>query len=173
MILAMENFYKSDIESYVDSKQVEWETYINRFDYINEWNSTQNYEKYNIVKFTDNGLSKLYLNISDVETPLNTTPYNTDFWRVLTIQGQKGDKGLGTSFYFDWDGSLTYTKDSIVVYNNSWWIANQESLNQQPTESSIYWDIVLTALQSIYPITEVQPISQETGELWFQELGVR
>lgn len=168
--LAIEEFYKTDVKPYIDTKQNEWETYADRFNYKGDWSSTKSYDKNNIVKFNDNGLIQLYLNVLD--TPINTPPTNTTYWRVLTVQGLRGEAGEGANFAFEWNGAIDYNTDTIVVFDNTWWNALKPSRNEQPFVGSEFWQVVLKVTQAIYPLTPNQPISQSEGELWFKDKGV-
>lgn len=168
-ILAMEKFYSTtDISGYINSKQTEWQNIINQFDYIGTYNATTQYSKNNIVDFTYNGVKKLYLNIYESVTPIDTNPLNETYWRVFTIQGQKGDNGVGATFAFTWDGSVNYTTNTIVVWDNAWWNCTQANSNQQPQDGSDYWQLVLNVTQAIYPVQGSIPTNMQEGELWFK-----
>lgn len=167
-ILAMEEFYGTDIKPYITTKQTEWQGIVNQFSYKGNFNSTTQYETNNIVQYTYNGLTQLYINIYQGVTPIGIYPINTTYWRVFTIQGQQGESGVGATFAFAWDSSVSYALNTIVVFNNTWWNCTQANQNQQPTEGSDYWQPILYVTQSIYPIQTAQPPSQKTGELWFK-----
>lgn len=168
-VLAMEQFYKTDVKPYITNKQTEWQNIVNRFQYKDTFNSTQSYERNNIVSYNLNGLTQIYLNTYVGTTPTGTYPTNTTYWRVLTIRGVKGDSGGGSTFAFEWDSSVSYIAGTIVVSGNAWWNATQPSTNQQPAEGSPYWELVLNITQTIYPVQPAPPApSQSTGELWFK-----
>lgn len=169
-VLAMEQFYSTDIKPYIEDKQTEWENRVNQFSYIGTYNSTTNYVKNNIVLFNDNGLKKLYLCIADIPTT-NINPYNTTYWREFTIRGAQGLSGDGSTFQFAWDSSVDYQAQAIVVNDNAWWYATQANRNQEPFDGSEYWDLILNVTQVIYPIQTQQPTTQSTGELWFKVVG--
>ena len=169
-ILALEKFYGTDIKPYIDIKQAEWESYVNRFQYKGIYNPTTSYILNNFVQYNNNGHIGLYINIFNGVTPISTLPTNTTYWRLFTIQGLQGDAGEGANFSFDWSSTITYTIGTIVVYGNAWWIATQINQNQPPEEGSIYWDLVLNISQQIYPVQPSQPAGQLEGELWFRTL---
>lgn len=167
-LLAMEEFYTKQIAGTITQKQNEWTNLINLFTYRNEFSPVVQYEKNNMVMYVFNGVRQMYICVS--RPPVGTYPNNTTYWRVLTIRGEKGDAGSGSTFGFEWDSSLTYASKTIVVYNNSWWSALSSNRNQPPYEGSPYWNLVLNVKQAVYPISPNQPPSQATGELWFREM---
>ncbi|MEG1855468.1 MAG: hypothetical protein RR231_08175 [Acinetobacter sp.] len=167
-VLALEQFYGTDVQPYIALKQQEWTNIVNLFSYIGLFNSTTQYYRNNMVLYVNNGLSQIYINTFNGVTPIGTLPINTAYFRVLTIQGQKGESGAGSAFLFEWLSSTHYNVHDIVVYNNSWWIAKQPNQNQQPQEGSLYWELVLTTTQAIYPVQSNIPPAQTTGELWFR-----
>lgn len=167
-VLAIEKFYGTDVRPYIELKQQEWTNIVNLFSYIDNFNITTQYRKNNMVLYVNDGLSQLYINIFQGVTPIGTLPTNVNYFRVLTIKGQKGESGIGSAFLFGWLSSTHYNSQDIVVFNNSWWVATQPNQNQQPQDGSLYWNLVLTATQAIYPIQPNEPISQAVGEIWFK-----
>ncbi|MEG1620827.1 MAG: hypothetical protein RR322_02840 [Oscillospiraceae bacterium] len=171
-VIALEQFYGTDIQPYIFAKQTEWQNIINLFSYIGTYNIATQYSKNNIVLFNDSGLNQLYINIFNGNTPINTQPTNTTYWRVFTVRGSKGDNGSGTTFFqFQWNSTANYVIGDIVVFNNSWWIATRPNANKQPSEGSADWNLIMSVTQAIYPIQPNQPLSQTIGEIWFREVS--
>ena len=105
-ILKIEDFYKNDIQPYINTKQSKWESRMNQFDYKGIYNSTVTYKKNNMVLYSINGLNQLYIYINNKQRS-NKEPINTTYWRVLTIQGQRGESSTATSsvFAFNWESA--------------------------------------------------------------------
>lgn len=167
-ILKLEQFYGTDVEPYIEAKQVEWENILAMFSYIKTFDSVTQFYKNNIVSYSLNGLMQLY--ICTVTPPtVGIFPTDTNYWRVFTIQGKQGASAVGvTTFAFDWNSATTYVVDTIVYYDGSWWITTQTSTNNVPSSGSQYWDLVLVSPQVIYPIQSAQPTGLSVGELWFE-----
>lgn len=166
---AVQQFYKTDIEPYINQKQVEWQNIINQFSYVGRYSSTATYVKNNIVVYNINGID--YMFICNVTPPtIGIPPTNENYWRQFTIQGKKGTSGtsIATTFLFEWKSSIEYGVNTLVVYNNQWWISKQESINQTPQSGSAYWEIAMTMYQMSFPISTAPPVSQEVGGLWFK-----
>lgn len=173
-ILALENFYGRDFVNYITNKQREWTDTIDRFIYKGVFNSALQYVRNNIVSYTNptTGLNQLYINtyVGSGQTPVGTLPTNTNYWRLLTIQGQQGISGDEGNFDFDWQSSKEYQPNTIVVYNNAWWRAIVPNVNTNPASNPNIWEKVLEIAQAIYPVQKPQPVLQKTGELWFKVL---
>ena len=165
-ILALERFYKTDVETYVDTKQTEWENIVDRLSFLSSYNPTTQYVKNNYVSYTLNGQTLIYICIAN--PPIGTIPTNTTYWRVLTAQGQRGPTGTGASFLYEWSASTTYNPQDMVEWENKWYIAVVENMNQTPYVGSSYWSVVLQLNSTVYPVQETEPPAQEVGQLWFQ-----
>lgn len=167
-IIALEQFYGSDIESYISNKQNQWQSIIDQFKFVGTYSSSYQYKINNIVSFQLNGEYLLYIRTSG-DGISNKPPTDTNYWRVLTIKGERGITiNDSTTFYFDWVSSQTYSVNSIVSRNSKWWIAIKQNVNSEPVEGSLDWQLVMNSMQAIYPVQSNQPLSQNTGELWFE-----
>ena len=60
-IIALERFWTTDIEPYIDTKQTEWENTIDLFSYIGEYNPAVQYQKNNLVGYTYLGVKMIYI----------------------------------------------------------------------------------------------------------------
>lgn len=167
-IIALEKFYGTDIKPYITNKQSEWEGIISQFQFKNNYSSSTPYKINNIVLFQSNGEFKLYIRTNG-DGLSNKPPTDTNYWRVLTIKGERGiSSNSVTTFNFDWESNQTYAVNSIVSHNNQWWISLKENINSEPMEGSKDWQLVMVAMQTLYPVQEDQPLSQQIGELWFE-----
>lgn len=166
--IAIQRFYESDIEPYLESKQTEWEQSVNTFNYLGDYSSSISYRKNNFVTSTINNYPQLFLCIANATAGTPIT--NTNYWRPLTLRGEQGVSGASLSFRYTWDATQTYYTQDVVVYNNVIWVAKQQSYNQTPSNSSAYWDFLYSASQEIYPFSSTTPTITEVGGLWFEIL---
>lgn len=164
-ILAVERFYKTDVEPYIQEQQANWLEIIQRFSYKGEWASGTTYEVNNFVSYTVSGATLIYLATSN--PPVGTPPTNTNYWRLLSIQGQQGPSGEGVSYRQEWNSSTQYYTDDTVTYGGALWIATQNSQGQTPQSGSQYWQLVMSLGLTTYPIQDSEPTGQEVGGLWF------
>ena len=163
---ALENFYKTDVQPYVENKQVEWQNIIDLFGYKGAYNPTTTYSKNNFVTYTYNGVNYVYIAVTN--PPLGTDPTNTTYWRVLSVRGEKGNSGEGLSFLGEWDSTVHYTTQNVVTYGNYVWASIEANNNQVPAEGSQYWVNIGTIKPREIPVQEGTPSQQETGDLWFR-----
>lgn len=168
-IMSLEKFYgNSGFESYIESKQNEWQTLIDKFSYRGVYNNNTQYVKNNIVLYNVDSQNYLFINIYDGNTPKNTPPTNTDYWRILTIQGKKGEAGSSTTFYFEWESSTEYKTNNVVAYRSSLYVALQDNVNITPLNNSDYWQLIFHTSFNHYPVQEMQPTNQSVGDFWFR-----
>ena len=165
-IQAVERFYKTDIEPFVENKQTEWLDVINRFYYVGKWLSGTSYQKNNMVTYTVNNVELLFLAISD-NIPVGTAPTNTTYWRVLTIQGQQGVSGKGLSYRQEWEQGETYTSEDAVTHSGAIWMALKTVTAIEPGADSSAWKMIVRLEATTYPIQDEQPTNQTEGGLWF------
>lgn len=166
-ILALERFYDNDIKNYISEKQASWVAEVDKFNFKGVYSPTTQYEKNNLVNFTTDEGTFLYLCTNTPDTGI--PPTNTSYWRVLTIKGERGVSGDGFSFTWVWNSVMEYGVNDVVIYGNKWWAATQVNRNQQPMNGSQYWTEVLTALPAIQiPVSSAQPTDQITGDQWYQ-----
>lgn len=163
-IQAVERFYLTDIQPYIQTQQESWLNTINQFSYQGTWQAGTNYVTNNIVSYTVSGVNLLFIATSN--PPTGTVPTNTTYWRVLTIQGQQGTSGTGLSYRQEWSASKAYQTNDAVTYNAAIWMATQPSQNQIPSEGSAYWKLVMTLEATTYPIQPTEPTNLDVGGLW-------
>ena len=166
-ILALERFYQNDISIYITEKQSEWQANIYRFNFKGVYSLTTQYYQNNMVNYTTSEGTFLYLCIKQPDTGI--LPTDTNYWRILTLRGERGLSGDGLSFAWTWDNTTQYNLNDVVVYGNKWWAATQVNRGQQPQAGSNYWTQILTALPAMQiPVTTTQPTDQTIGDQWYQ-----
>lgn len=163
-LLAVERFYLTDIQPYIENQQENWLSVINQFDYKGVWSNGTSYEVNNLVTYTVSGLTLVYIATST--PPVGTVPTNTVYWRLLTIQGQQGISGQGLSYRQEWNVPANYQVNDSVTYNNALWMAIQPSVAQTPGDGSAYWQKVMNLEVTTYPIQDTQPENQTVNSLW-------
>lgn len=164
-ILAVERFYKDNIADYIETQQQSWLTVIQQFSYEGVWQNGTSYVVNNMVSYTVSGLNLIYIATST--PPVGTVPTNTQYWRVLTIQGQSGESGDGLSYRQEWNSSTTYSANDAVTYDGAVWMALQSSQNRLPDSSPQYWRLVMNLETVAYPIQDTVPTNLQVDGLWF------
>ena len=164
-MLAVERFYLTDIEPYMNELQQSWTQTIRQFSYQGVWSSGTSYVVNNLVSYTVSGINLVYIATSN--PPVGTVPTNSNYWRLLTIQGQQGTSGQGVSYRQEWTNSATYSVNDCVTYNADLWMAIASSQNQEPTNNSQYWQLIMNLEVTTYPIQDTEPTNLQVNGLWF------
>ena len=128
-IKATQRTFKDDVESYI----------LTVVKIKGEYSGSVKYTKYNMVYH--NG--QPYMNIAD-DTPIGTTPTNSNYWYALAIKGEQGESGLGLTPRGSWSEYVQYYKDDLVSYNNALWAAKEDNIGYFPNDTSKVWYSVLS-----------------------------
>lgn len=164
-ILALERFFKTDIQPYITEKQEEWQNIIDRFSYKGAWSSGTSYSVNNMVSYTIGTNEFIY--IATGNPPIGTVPTNSQYWRLLTIQGQQGQSGPGWSYRQEWNSAVQYNTDNVVSYEGVLYQALRDTLGEQPDITPSAWKEVVQISAASYPIQPTEPTNQQPGDLWF------
>lgn len=166
-IIAVERFYHSDVEQYIEDKQTTWESIVDRLQFMSTYNPTTQYYENNYVLYTGtDGRQMVY--ICTKQPPVGVAPTNTTYWRVLTTQGQTGPSGPGAAFMYEWNTNTQYQEQDVVTFENKWYVATQDNIGQTPSVNSEYWTVILEISSLAYPVQPNEPTGQDIGMLWFQ-----
>ena len=164
-MLAIERFYLTDIKPYIETQQESWLAIINQFSYIGNWESGTSYQINNMVSYTVNGFTGIYIAIS---TPsVGIAPTNSQYWRLLTIQGQAGTSGTGLSYRQEWNNATQYNLNDSVTYDGSLWMCIQSNQNRLPDSNPSYWSLIMNLNTTTYPIQDTVPTNLQVDGLWF------
>ena len=167
--VALQKFYKTDIEPYIQSQQTIWGNRINQFNYVGDYSASTLYAVNNFVTYTASGVRNVYICVK--VPPIGTAPTNTTYWRELSIQGLQGPSGENLSFRYAWDSGEVYYPEDVVVYDNVVWGCLVQNSNQTPQSGSTYWRSIYSPQQVVYPFSAQEPTNMEAGFLWFKIKG--
>ena len=166
-LIALERYYKNDVEPYIQNKQTEWQSILDEFTYAGDWSSSKTYDKNNIVSHIIGDGTYMFIATKDV--PANTDISNTDYWTMFTVKGDKGVSGEGGAFKYEYLDNVTYNEYDIVSHNNCLWSANTTTVGIEPTENnSSEWTLLLKIPPISAPLQSQQPTGLENGDLWFE-----
>lgn len=105
------------------------QTYINNIDnciYINTYDSTVAYNKFNFVLYEYN----TYMCIQSAEAGI--TPTNTAYWINIGLRGENGSPGIGIKYIGEWESTTQYNMYDMVTYNNSLYVAFEDNTGYNP-----------------------------------------
>lgn len=166
--VALQRFYEGDIYPYLAQQEENWQTKIDQFSYQGTYSAQRQYLKNNFVLYDVGGVDYIFICISN--PPIGVLPSNTQYWRQLTIKGERGESGVGVVFAGEWNSATTYDVDTIVSYQNSVWVCTSQNIGQPPNPASQYWTLYYSSGQTVYPFQPNAPTSAIEGDLWFEEM---
>lgn len=167
--VALERFYKTDIEPYIEEKQQEWEALVNlftaNFAYVGPYQQGKEYKQNNMVSAINplTGDTNIYIAIQNNSAPLT----DANSWRTLTVKGLQGLSGEGLTFAGRWNSTIAYNINDVVTHQNNLWKALQPNTNQDPTTTIGYWQNYGNFSVTTIVVSQEQP-TQPVGDFWFQ-----
>lgn len=164
---AIEAFYRNDIEDIIATKQAEWETTINRFSYQGTWASNTTYAMNNIVSYSIQGVKYVFLSVKDNNRGVAPSLTSTQYWHLLTVQGEKGEAGEGFAYVGNWSSTQSYAVDDTVTYNGVIYQALQSNTNIAPSTNYSTWKVIMELDKVTIPIQATKPSGLANGNLWF------
>ena len=81
-------------------------------------------------------------------------PTNVEYWGQLTLQGEQGESGTGTTPRGAWSSSVTYYADDCVGHNGRAWQCLVENTNSEPSLDNNNWAIFLDITSSTFEDVE-------------------
>lgn len=133
-LIALQRYYKSDVQTYIDSTRESLQGEINTFVPMGTYSSSTSYVKNNIVTYAGNG----YICKQSCKGKTPGTTAGADYWQLIASKGDKGDSGTGLTFRGAYSSSTAYTKDDAVTDGHAIWAALQASTGQALAEGA-YW----------------------------------
>lgn len=133
-LIALQRFYLSDVQTYIDSTRSALQDEIDTFVPCGEYNAATAYEKNNIVTKDGNG----YICSQDCTGKTPGTTGGANYWELIVSKGEKGDSGTGLTFRGTYSSTTAYTKDDAVTDGHAIWAALQASTGQSLVEGE-YW----------------------------------
>ena len=145
-IVEIETFFDGNVRQYILAKQQEWDTYVNDFADVGDWQPTGKYKRQNIIHYNGN----LWLCTNDVVADSAHTPdKDSTHYRQMAYKGDKGDIGLNAVYKGEWSGSVSYKAgDAVSIRVDKPWnpidmvfIAKKDNEGQMPSidKASDYW----------------------------------
>lgn len=133
-LIALQRYYKSDVQTYIDSTRESLQDEIDTFVPMGTYNSSTSYVKNNIVTYSGNG----YICKQSCKGKTPGTTAGADYWQLIVSKGDKGDSGTGLTFRGTYSSTASYTKDDAVTDGHAIWAALQASTGQALAEGA-YW----------------------------------
>ena len=153
---------QSEMQTYVDTKQLEFDAEIQKFSHKGQYSSTTTYQMWNTVTYNYETF------ISKQNNNLNHTPIGNEgdlWWSKAAARGAQGIPGIGLSFSGEYNNATSYTPGNAVNYNGSIYYCILNSIGNLPTNTT-YWTKFMDGTSPI--IQDTQPEQVYPGQIWIQ-----
>lgn len=134
-VFNLETFFLDETVGYIEQKQTEFQSEVDKLAVRGEWQPGVQYYKKNIVTSSGEGFIAKTDNI-------NQSPSSTTHWSKIAAKGEKGDPSLNISYKGAYEISRAYVVGDAVTFGGLWYYAKQNTLGNSPINDD-YW-----ALQS-------------------------
>lgn len=170
-VSSTQKFFVENTVGYIQTKQTEFQAEIDKFNNMGTFNITTQYYKNNFVDFNDGAGNQTYICLQNCvgKSPIS----NPLFWKKLTIQGKKGDRGdSGANFKFvgTYDNTRTYVKDDAVNYGGILFVsrtdANLGNLPDISTDTA-YWFKAMEIAISVKNLIGTRTVVSQTSTVNF------
>lgn len=153
---------QSEMQTYVDTKKLEFDAEIQKFSHKGQYSSTTTYQMWNTVTYNYETF------ISKQNNNLNHTPIGNEgdlWWSKAAARGAQGIPGMGLSFSGEYNNATSYTPGNAVNYNGSIYYCILNSIGNLPTNTT-YWTKFMDGTSPI--IQDTQPEQVYLGQIWIQ-----
>ena len=170
-VSSTQKFFVENTVGYIEEKQTEFQAEIDKFNNMGTFNITTQYYKNNFVDFDDGAGNQTYICLQNCVGKSPSS--NPLFWKKLTIQGKKGDKGdSGANFKFvgTWSDTKTYIKDDAVNYGGILFVSRVDNnLGQMPdiATDTAYWYKAMEIAISVKNLIGTRTVVSQTNTVNF------
>lgn len=145
-----QSFFRDSVDGYIQTKQVEFQTEIDKFTHKGEYNPNTRYFTRNTVTF--NG--ETYLNQKESQGIAPNPDVNTVTWAKVAKKGDKGDKGapgLGLRFVGTWSQAIPYTVNDAVQFGGNVYACLKDVIGIPPRVDidTEYWGFAVARGETI------------------------
>lgn len=157
----MQMYLKDSVEGYINQKQAEMQSQIDKFTDKGDYSSTTTYQKNNFVTYN----FETY--ICTVDNTINILPTNPTNWRKAAargLKGEKGDAGLNLVFKNSYDPLVSYVVGDAVEYQGSVFYCKQNITGETPSSNGTSWTIFMS--RASIAVSNTAPTSPTDKQVW-------
>lgn len=138
-LIALQRFYMSDVQTYIDSTRQSLEDEIMDRTTYDEYDPQHVYKKSEYAMYNGN----LYVASKNGIVGQAPTGETDENWILISYKGEQGVSGTGLSFCGMYSSGATYYKDDCVSDGYRIWAALKECKGQ-PLAEGEYWTLVVS-----------------------------
>lgn len=145
----VQTFFRDSVDGYIQTKQVEFQDELDKFNHKGIYNPTIQYYKKNTV--THNG--ETYIALIDTKNIAPNPTQDTANWAKIAQRGAKGEAGVagtGLKWRGAWSAIRQYYKDDAVQFGGQIYAALQDVISHEPSlgQDTAYWALAVSKGQS-------------------------
>ena len=161
-VMDLETRFHTNVIIYLSNLATTFQTWVDNFKNRQTWNNTIEYYKNNFVIYNND----LYMAIQDV--PVGYMPTNTTYWLHLGLMGIDGAPGTDVVMKYDWNNSVNYEANDLVVYNGQIYVALSPNIGIQPDTAPTTWLLFMRVEPGIINVGTLPPEDPINNTIWFQ-----
>ena len=141
-IVALQRYYKSDVQAFIDKTRGTLEEEVAQFTPMGDYDPKKTYRQFNVVLF--DGCS--YICKQPKLTGIAPTPEATDEnWGLLAARGVQGASGVGLSWRGAYSSEIDYYVDDCVTDGVSMYVALKNSRGKGLYDTE-YWSKTISVV---------------------------
>ena len=164
---------KADMATYTEAKIDEVQNTLLNIEDKGVYSAEVTYLKNNIVSHQTATTNYLYICLQDCQ---NFRPdISPLYWRSLSIQGRKGEDGIGVVFKGQWSITATYQRDNAVRYQDVLFASMMDgNVGHTPdlVQDNIYWAKVLSSPVVTKKLKGVHTLTSDSNSVSFMVGGI-
>lgn len=134
-IMAVQRFFKDDVETYITDVGDNLESQISQFGNVGDYSPKQSYKRFEVIRFEGSS----YMCTQECQGQPVTNP---EYWVKIAEKGDTGASGAGLAFCGVYSAERQYQKDDCVTDGKQLWAALQPSTGQPLVEGE-YWTVAV------------------------------
>lgn len=115
-LVAIQEFFYSNVQGFIEGKQVIWDSYIKSFKFVGKW---QTAKKYGFQNMVTNDKGDLFICLKEHTASTSITTANTTYWQQASAKGDKGDTGLSAIYRGEWKNTTAYVVGDVVRFGRT------------------------------------------------------
>jgi hypothetical protein len=137
-VKGVQRFFLSNVIGFIQTKQQEFQAYIDKFIDKGDYDVSKTYNKNNLVRYNN----ELYMALKDNMIGVNPIDDGIS-WRKFIVKGEKGSIGMSLDYKGGYNSATAYAVgDAVSYYNGTYtsiYYAKAATMGNYPNDTN-YWE---------------------------------
>lgn len=161
-LLKLENYFYEGVIVYLSDLATQYQLLVNNLRKRGNWLSSFQYTPYNFVVYNND----IYMCFQT--PPIGTPPTNESYWLYLGLRGIEGVPGFDVVMKYDWQPTVSYEINDLVVYNGTIYVALEENTGVVPGTDDSVWLVFIQFVRGEIYVGVDAPFVLANNVIWFQ-----